>query len=183
MKLHLGCWHRYIPGFIHIDLCDLPHIDYKTSVDRLTMIEDNSVELIYCSHVFEYFDPTYAPTVLTEWHRVLKNGGILRLSVPDFGQLIKIYETSKDIRKILGPLFGRMEVDKGNEKELIFHKVVYDEVSLKALLQSAGFDKVEKWDWRQTEHSMIDDHSQAYYPHMEKETGIQVSLNIQAQKK
>jgi hypothetical protein len=33
IKLHLGCWHRYIPGFIHIDLCDMEHIDYKSSID------------------------------------------------------------------------------------------------------------------------------------------------------
>jgi predicted SAM-dependent methyltransferase len=29
IKLHLGCGKRYIPGFIHIDLADYPHIDYK----------------------------------------------------------------------------------------------------------------------------------------------------------
>ena len=32
MKLHLGCWNRFIPGFIHIDLCDYDHIDYKRNI-------------------------------------------------------------------------------------------------------------------------------------------------------
>ena len=56
MKLHLGCWHRYISGFVHIDLCDMPYIDYKTSIDNLSIIDDKNVELIYNSHSFEYFD-------------------------------------------------------------------------------------------------------------------------------
>ncbi len=79
MKLHLGCWHRNIPGFVNIDLCDMPHIDYKTSVDKLPMIESGSVDLIYSSHNFEYFDRVEAVEVLKEWNRVLKTGGLLRL--------------------------------------------------------------------------------------------------------
>jgi len=27
MKIHLGCWHRNIPGFVNVDLCDMDHID------------------------------------------------------------------------------------------------------------------------------------------------------------
>ena len=32
------------------------------------------------------------------------------------------------------------------------------------------------------ENKNYDDHSQAYFPHMDKENGIHVSLNIQGQK-
>ena len=46
VKLNLGCWHRNIPGFINVDLCDMPHIHYKTSIDKLDMFEDESVDLI-----------------------------------------------------------------------------------------------------------------------------------------
>ena len=37
-----------------------------------------------------------------------------------------------------------------------------------------------KWyDWEQTEHSKFDDHSQAYIPHMDKENGTLISLNVE----
>ena len=92
MKIHLGCWHRNIPGFINVDLCDLPHIHYKSSIGSLPFFLDNTAQLIYCSHALEYFDRAEAMNVLKEWFRVLKPGGILRLSVPDFNSLIKVYK-------------------------------------------------------------------------------------------
>ena len=42
IKLHLGRGKRYIPGFVHIDLDDYPHIDYRSEISDLSMFEDNS---------------------------------------------------------------------------------------------------------------------------------------------
>ena len=182
LKVHLGCWHRYIPGFIHVDLCDLPHIDYKTNIKNLPMFNDNSVQLIYSSHAIEYFDRDEIIKVLTEWYRVLCPGGILRLSVPDIEALIKIYTKSGDITKIIGPLYGKMTIKQESGETLLYSKTVYDERSLSDLLIQVGFLTPKRWDWRLTEHSTIDDHSQAYYPHMQKNSGILVSLNLEAKK-
>ena len=41
---------------------------------------------------------------------------------------------------------------------------------------------ISKYNWRETSHSMFDDHSQAYFPHMDKEHGIHVSLNLECNK-
>ncbi len=52
-KLHLGCGHRYLEGFIHIDKDELPHIDYpNTDISDLSMFDDNSIDL-------GIFDPPY----------------------------------------------------------------------------------------------------------------------------
>jgi len=74
VNVHLGCGKRYIPGFIHIDLADYPHIDYKSDVSDLPMFEDSSVDLIYACHVLEHFKQYEIEGVLTEWYRVLKSG-------------------------------------------------------------------------------------------------------------
>ena len=55
MKLHLGCGRRYIPGFVHIDVIDHPHVDHVSSIDNLSFLQDGSVELIYNCHVLEHF--------------------------------------------------------------------------------------------------------------------------------
>jgi len=179
-KLHLGCWHRDFPGFINVDLCDMPHIHYKSNINELPFIADSEIDLIYCSHAFEYFDLLEAKNALAEWKRVLKTDGLLRLALPDFEALVKVYSKSNDINTILGPLYGRMEINNGSIT--LFHKICYDFNSLKLLLNENGFKNIKRYDWRKTDHAQFDDHSQAYFPHMDKENGILISLNIECQK-
>jgi ubiquinone/menaquinone biosynthesis C-methylase UbiE len=180
IKAHLGCWHRIIPGFVHVDLCDLPHIDYKSRIDQLPFFADNSIELIYCSHALEYFDLDETVRALAEWRRVLQPGGILRLAVPDFAALIRIYQNTGELANVIGPLFGKMTIPAFDGPLTLYSKMVWDQKSLARLFFEMGFIQPELWNWRTTEHYEIDDHSQAYFPHMEKETGLLVSLNMQA---
>lgn len=182
MMLHLGSGKRYIPGFVHIDINKFPHIDFVHDIRTLPMIKSNSVELIYFCHGIEYFDKIEVKTVLKEWKRVLKKNGILRLAVPDFEALIKAYKKYKDIDKIIGPLYGRWEISRNGKIEVLYHKTVYDFESIKEVLEKAGFHKVKRYDWRKTIHKNYDDYSQAYLPHMQKDTGLLLSLNVEAQK-
>ena len=65
---------------------------------------------------------------------------------------------------------------------MIYHKTVYEFASLKKLLDECGFTDVRRYDWRQTIHRDYDDHSQAYIPHMDKEHGKLISLNVECVK-
>lgn len=182
LKLHLGCGKNYIPGFIHIDLADFPHIDYKNDIGDLSMFDDNSVDLIYSSHSLEYFDREEAKEVLKEWYRVLKPEGKLRLAVPDFGAIVRVYLKHGDLnhRGILGPLYGKMAIKTSEDEKIIYHKTAYDFESLKKLLGSVGFQNIRTYDWRETIHKNYDDYSQSYIPHMDKEHGLLISLNVEA---
>ncbi len=173
-KLHLGCGNKYIPGFIHVDVMDFKHIDYKRSIEDLSIFEDNSIDLIYACHVLEHFKRNEVDRVLTEWLRVLKPKGVLRIAVPGFEELVAIYQKYKDLNLILGPLVG------GQTYEYNFHFMAFDFKTLSERLKKIGFKEVVRYDWRKTEHADVDDFSQAYIPHMEKENGLPVSLNIEA---
>jgi len=181
VKLHLGCGTKFIPGFIHVDLTSHPHIDHNVDIRKLSMFEDGSVDLIYCSHAFQYFDSfDEVPQVLEEWHRVLKQGGILRLAVTDFEAVVKVYlkHGYLEHQGIRGPLYGKWPSGDG----FIYMKTTYDFESLKRVLEICGFKNVRRYDWRKTIHKDYDDYSQAYIPHMDKENGILISLNVEATK-
>jgi hypothetical protein len=178
MRVHLGCGKRHIPGFVHVDHQSFPHVDHCRDVRDLGCFESGTVHLLYACHVFEYFDRQDAPAVLAEWRRTLAPGGILRLSVPDFAVAVRLYQAGLPMEWFLGPLYGRiLGADPGH---VIYHKTAYDRASLTAVLSAAGFERCEPWDWRATDHADVDDFSQAYFPHMEKDRGVLCSLNLQA---
>lgn len=181
MKINLGCgWRDFGKGWVHIDDGDYNHLDIKTDISKPLPLDDNSADLIYASHVIAYFDRENIMSVLADWRRVLKNGGTLRLATPDFHQLVKLYHTKGilELDELLGPLYGKM----GMDGEVIYHKTTYDFPSLKKVLEDCGFVGVVRYDWRNTEHTEFDDHSQAYVPHMDKENGVLISLNVEATK-
>lgn len=83
MKLNLGCGKRnFGKDWIHIDGSNYEHI-HSHDIENLPF-EENTVDIIYASHVFEYFDREECVNVLQKWKNVLKPGGILRLAVPNF---------------------------------------------------------------------------------------------------
>lgn len=178
IKLHLGCGKRnFGPDWVHIDGGDFSHL-HSHDITKLPF-ENNSVDLIYSSHVLEYFDREEVTNVLKEWYRVLKIGGMLRVAVPDFKMMTTKYLIDGcELDLFLGPLYGKWSMGD----KTIYHKTAYDFLSLKKVLQSNGFRGVQEYDWRNTEHSHIDDHSQSYLPHMDKENGTLMSLNIECYK-
>ena len=175
MKLNLGCGPRdFGSDWIHIDGGNYPHLHSHNIIEL--PFDNDSVDLIYASHVIEYFNRDDVTVVLKEWVRCLKPKGVLRLAVPNFELYDKLYGEKKiSLDDSLGPLFGKMEM----EKKTIYHKTTYDYFSLKKILQEVGMRNISKYNWRQTSHSMFDDHSQAYFPHMDKDNGTLMSLNME----
>jgi predicted SAM-dependent methyltransferase len=144
------------------------------------MIENDSVSVIYASHVLEYFTDAESFRVLHEWRNKLKTGGILRLAVPNFLALIEVYQQTSSLELISGPILGIWRV---SEEKYIQHKALYNFRKLADRLYHIGFIAVREWNWREVfvdELKDFDDYSQAYVPHMNKEHGKLISLNIEA---
>jgi SAM-dependent methyltransferase len=105
------------------------------------MWKDSDADLIYACHVFEHVERQEAATVLRNWYRFLKPGGVLRLSVPDFDAVLRVYELSgRDIAEIVRPLMG------GQLNTLDFHYSLFNRTYLQKLLIDAGFRQVREWD-------------------------------------
>ena len=176
MKLHLGCGKRHIDGWTHVDVVPMDHIDICHDVSNLPMIADGSVSVVYACHVLEHFMRKDVPRVLAEWWRVLAQGGVLRCPVPDFAAMAELYRVKGDLPYIIGPIIG------GQTGLYDFHYNLFDYEQLRVVLVRAGFGHVRRYDWRDTEHAGLDDYSQSYYPHMDKDGGRLISLNVEAVK-
>jgi len=179
IKLNLGCgWRNFGEDWTHIDGGDYDHLDY-TDITKFGY-KDNTIDLIYASHVIEYFDREEVIPLLQEWFRVLKPGSKLRIAVPDFKAMVNLYlKGGYQLESFLGPLYGKMSMGD----EIIYHKTTYDLESLTAILANIGFKNIERYNWKDYPiHIENDDHSQAYKPNMDKENGTLISLNVEASK-
>ena len=173
--IHIGCGEINAPGFINVDAIPLSHVHYVQEVEDLSIFPNKSADLIYASHVLEHVSHREVPKVLKEWRRVLKEGGILRLSVPDFDKLREVYSSEeRDMKTIIMPLMG------GQDYAYNFHKTVFNEKYLTELLLSVGFKEVRKWDPEKVELHSFEDW--ASRPIEIKGRKYLISLNIEAVK-
>tara|TARA_R110000796_G_scaffold129053_1_gene244723 strand:- start:632 stop:1174 length:543 start_codon:yes stop_codon:yes gene_type:complete len=174
IKLHIGCGNKKIKRFINIDSRDLPWVDIVADATNLLMFEKGTVDLIYCSHILEHFGRHKYQDVLKHWISLLKKGGALRISVPNFEAIVEHYLKHKDLSKLVGLLYGGQTYPEN------YHYYAWDFQSLKEDLEKLGMSEVRCYDWRKTEHSSMDDFSQSYLPHMDKGNGMLMSLNVEA---
>jgi len=175
-KLNLGCGNTLFPGFTNVDIRKETGCDVIDDVGKLYKFKSGSVDLIYACHVLEHFGRHEYKKVLERWYNTLKKNGVLRLSVPDIGKVCEQYTKGVSLKKLTGFLYG------GQTYKENYHYVGFDFKTLEKDLKDVGFTDVKLWDWRDTEHSHIDDFSQAYLPHMDKENGVLMSLNVEAKK-
>jgi predicted SAM-dependent methyltransferase len=151
MKLNLGSGQdKLIDGYTNVDN------KFGLSVYPLDY-EDNTIDEIRASHILEHFSHRQTLAVLREWNRVLKIGGIIKISVPDFTKLIHDFIEHPMLE---GYLFG------GQIDEYDFHHALFTDEKLINLLWIAGFDNLSRWE------SEIDDCA-----------SFTLSLNIQGIKK
>ena len=173
--IHLGCGEINSPEFINVDGRFFPHIHHRSGVNKLPFFRDNFADLIYASHVLEHTPMINLETILLEWKRVLKVGGTLRIGVPNFDTILRIYnDNNNDINLIWRPLMG------GQEYRENFHFSVFNKNFLAQLLVKCGFNNVRNWEPGEVANHNFDDWTSLKYEINGKIYPI--SLNIEATK-
>lgn len=143
LRLNLGGAGEGFPkskmeGFLTVDLREVPDTDVVCDVSKLTPFQDMTVEVAYASNVLEHFSHIETVDVLKEWHRVLRPGGKLYVSVPDFHQAIKIYEKCGLTPWLNFHLMG------DQNHELNYHYSLFTFATLAKALTDAGFSDVKR---------------------------------------
>jgi predicted SAM-dependent methyltransferase len=170
MRLHIGGMQKK-PGWKIFNVQPGPDVDYIGDCSDLSQFPDASVDEIYASHVLEHLSHSdKLPATLREFHRVLKAGGRLRISVPDFEAVCRLFldptHTREDREFIMQIAFG------GQMDPHDFHHVGLTFELLDKYLRKAGFASVE----RSGDFGEFHDESR------QKFNGLPISVNVIAAK-
>lgn len=180
VRLNVGCGPHPTPGWINYDnsfsvrMAQRPHLvqtlirlgvlgDAHAQVAMTAMTEgvrwgsalalghaDNSVQVLYSSHMLEHLDRKAARLFLAEAYRVLAPGGTLRVAVPDLRHLVDRYVAGGDADEFIANSLLTVESPRTIAAKLRYllvgsrhHVWMYDARSLVKLIESAGFCEVE----------------------------------------
>ncbi|MBW4626554.1 MAG: methyltransferase domain-containing protein [Brasilonema octagenarum HA4186-MV1] len=90
-KLNFGCGDRYSSQWINIDFHSQDKNVIKYNLLKPLPFPDNSLDVVYSSHVIEHFSKEEGERIIEECFRILKPHGILRIVVPDLEQTCSEY--------------------------------------------------------------------------------------------
>jgi hypothetical protein len=132
LKLNIG-------GGTGPELAGYEIVDRKVGKEAYPLdYADDSVDEVRASHILEHFSHRIVGDVIRDWVRVLKPGGRLQISVPDFQKCAKLYmdRTNQPVE---------MFIMGGQTDDNDYHKSLWDQTSLTDAMKSAGLNDIRGW--------------------------------------
>jgi predicted SAM-dependent methyltransferase len=161
-RLHIGAGPYRLDGWLNSDLISG---DIYVDLARPLPLPDASFEYVFGEHVIEHIPEAKGVRLLTELRRILRPGGVARLTTPDLRKIVSLY---RDENPVIGldeyRRFLDDETGKPHERpaqvfndylRLWGHRYVYDEEDLTAKLRSAGFSAVERVEPGESAHELL----------------------------
>ena len=176
LKIHFGSSRHLVEDWLNIDAGGG---DLMLNVNWGLPLPDGCADFAYSAHLLEHLRHHDQATVFVrEIHRVLADGGVVRLVVPDVKRLLAAYARGDRDYFQARQAFYRLKdgfLSDGvasldyvllfcgaNQQVLSYnHKFGYDAETLRRLLLGAGFTKVVESDFQASEHPqlLVDDFS------------------------
>ncbi len=128
--------------------------DIVSSMTRMKLVDDNSVDAIWCSHALEHLANHEVQPTLREWRRVLKDDGFALMTMPDLQQAARmiaegrlmetIYESPIGPIRPLDMVFGHSgSIERGHVN--MQHRTGFTMQRLKNEIEKTGFAYHNVW--------------------------------------
>lgn len=118
--------------------CNLRFSDLRNGIP----LKKEAADVIYASHFLEHLNKDDGKTFLHSCFFALKNGGILRIAVPDLDVAFSWY-THGDVERMLDMFFYTSK-----SYDFHMHKYNYNFSLLKQFLEEVGFKRIEKMSYQ-----------------------------------
>jgi predicted SAM-dependent methyltransferase len=149
-KLNIGCGSSVLSGWLNTEFEELvaPGVLYLDAT-RSFPFPDATFNLIFSEHMIEHVPLAGAVNMLRECHRVLKAGGQIRIATPRLEFLLELLTHPTEAHRAYADLHYEDFVDEPEVRtparivndyyRMWGHHFVYDEATLRLLLERAGF--------------------------------------------
>lgn len=120
---------------------NLYHI--KHDINKIIPLKENSVDIVQSEDVTEHVEYSNLPSIINNIYKILKPGGLFRLSMPDYNCDILYNRSLKDqYNNIIFDSGGGGNYDKINQKVINGGHVWFPTyINVKTLLESTYFKK------------------------------------------
>ena len=150
LKLHLCCGDKHYDNYVNIDIVPLEGTDILMDIpDDLACLHSGSVAEILMESGFEHFYRHQQGKLLSEVHRLLREGGkFIIKNLPDFDAIVDAYIHKKkgnvskmfDLNEVYRLTHGEPEPHNAPHQ---LHKDIFTKESIAILLERHGL-KVER---------------------------------------
>lgn len=89
--INLGCGSTFNESWVNIDFTSTGKDVIAHNLTQGIPFNDNSFKAVYHSHVLEHFTKSDAEKFISECHRILNLGGVLRVAIPDLEVIARNY--------------------------------------------------------------------------------------------
>jgi glycosyltransferase involved in cell wall biosynthesis len=139
IKLNIGSGGCEIDRYMSVDLFDRRAKIIADCTKLHEIFDENSVEEILASHLFEHLNPYHSHDILSGWYKILKKGGKLIMEMPDILQLCSNFEKSNKQERygLLNCIYGSVNTATSDDPSKItashlfgwFPEIMYDHLS------------------------------------------------------
>lgn len=152
-KLHLGAEENYLQDWINTDIKPLSKKIYYMDATKPFPFKDESLDYVFSEHVIEHLSFDEGLFMLKECHRVLKNGGKIRIATPDLSVFLGLGNDSLSAsqKKYINWIKKRFLLNISSNinihviNNLFYnwgHKFIYNGPTLVNSLKKTGFHKI-----------------------------------------
>jgi predicted SAM-dependent methyltransferase len=154
-KLHIGCGSNVISGWLNADYYPKsPNILHLDATRPFSLLESRSFDYVFSEHMIEHVPYRAGSQMIAECYRILKPDGKLRISTPDLSFLIDLYRSDKSELQQQYVAWASSRINWAPYQDETFvinnfvrnwgHSFIYDEKTLRAMMEAAGFKNVSR---------------------------------------